>query len=132
MDKQLQELDDEEKMEITKVIRKYTKKKNDLRNGLPVKTITRRKNIPKSVKNGVWNEYIGKKFGIGKCQVCETEIDSKNFECGHIVSVKNNGLTIIENMLPICAPCNRSMGTKDLHHFKNCHFSDKRNIMDLC
>ena len=29
---------------------------------------------------------------------------------GHIVSVKNNGSKNIENFLPICKTCNRSMG----------------------
>ena len=37
--------------------------------------------------------YIVKECGIGKCHVCQKEIDSKDFECGHIQSVKEGGST---------------------------------------
>ena len=33
-----------------------------------------RKSIPKPMRVQVWNQYIGEKNGIGKCNVCATEI----------------------------------------------------------
>ena len=57
----------------------------------------KRKTIPKTLKNNIWDKYIGKDKGIGKCDVCENDIDSKNFDCGHIISVKDNGETNIDN-----------------------------------
>ena len=77
-----------------------------------------RKTIPKPVRIQVWNKYIGEENGIGKCDVCENDIDSKNFDCGHIISVKDNGETNIDNLIPICSTCNKSMGTQNLNDFK--------------
>ena len=81
-----------------------------------------RKSIPKSLKILVWDKNIGKEKGIGKCDVCKCDIDSKNFECGHIISVKDGGETNINNLLPICSSCNKSMGTQNLIEFKDTYF----------
>ena len=51
-----------------------------------------------------------------------------NFECGHIVSVKEGGETNIENLLPICSSCNKSMGTENLMVFKKKYFSTNPDI----
>ena len=48
----------------------------------------------------VWNKDISKEKGIDKCYVCDYEIDSKNFECGHIIYVKDNGDTNLDILLP--------------------------------
>ena len=91
-----------------------------------------RKSIPKTLKNKVWDTYIGKKNGVGKCYCCKTEIDSKNFDCGHIVAVKNGGKKTVENMRPICSPCNKSMGTENMISFGDSYFPQNKNIfMDL-
>ena len=87
-----------------------------------------RKSIPKSLKILVWNKNIGKEKGIGGCYVCESEIDSKNFECGHIISVKDGGDTNLDNLLPICSSCNKSMGTQNLHEFKETYFINKSDV----
>jgi len=89
-----------------------------------------RKSIPKSLKILVWNKNMGKEKGIGGCYVCESEIDSKNFECGHIISVKDGGDTNLDNLLPICSSCNKSMGTQNLHEFKETYFSDSNVKID--
>jgi len=86
-----------------------------------------RKSIPKSLKILVWDKNIGKEKGIGNCHVCKSEIDSKAFECGHIISVKEGGATNIENLLPICSSCNKSMGIENLLVFKEKYFSTKAN-----
>ena len=91
---------------------------------------TKRKNIPKTLKNKVWDKYIGKEKGIGKCICCDCEIDSKNFECGHVISVNKGGPTTIENMRPICNVCNKSMGDKNLFDFKENHFPENKSLLD--
>ena len=90
--------------------------------------MTTRKSIPKTLKNKVWDTYIGKKHRIGRCFCCKKEIDSKNFDCGHIVSVKEGGPTTVENMRPICSPCNKSMGTQDMNQFKQQYFPENRSL----
>lgn len=81
-----------------------------------------RKNIPKPLKNKVWDTYIGAKNGQGKCYCCQSILDSKNFECGHVVAVKMGGKDVLTNLRPICSCCNKSMGTRNLEEFKNIYF----------
>jgi len=81
-----------------------------------------RKSIPKSLKNKVWDHYIGPEKGVGNCYCCNNKIDSKNFECGHVTAVKNGGINSLQNLRPICSCCNKSMGTENLEKFKNNYF----------
>lgn len=82
-------------------------------------TIIKRKKIPKSVKDTLWDSLIGKEFGVGKCYVCLREIDCKTFDCGHIQSVANGGSDKIDNLKPICKTCNSSMATMNMETFRN-------------
>ena len=76
----------------------------------------KKQSIPKPLKDQVWDTYIGKHYGIGKCQCCLiAEIDSKSFECGHVKSEATGGKLTINNLRPICGKCNRSMGK--MHFF---------------
>ena len=84
----------------------------------------KRKSIPKSLRNKVWDITIGKQQGVGPCYCCKNEIDSKNFECGHIVAVKDGGTNTLNNLKPICATCNKSMGTQNLYRFKAIYFPE--------
>jgi 5-methylcytosine-specific restriction endonuclease McrA len=67
--------------------------------------------IPKALREQVWISYIGKKFS-NKCSVtwCENIISVFDFECGHNQPESKGGATDINNLRPICAKCNRSMG----------------------
>ena len=129
MEEEINTLDNAMKEELLAVKKKYAslkaevkKKYKELEKQKKKKekeeTKKLRKSIPKSLKNLVWDNHIVKKEGIGECYVCKSKIDSKNFECGHIVSVKEGGATNIENLLPICSSCNKSMGTENLMVFK--------------
>ena len=48
------------------------------------------------------------------------DIRQIEFHCGHIIAEKNGGTTTIQNLRPICAQCNLSMGTKDMNEFMKC------------
>ena len=99
--------------ELKKVVKKKYEKKT-------------RKSIPKAVKDKVWDICIGKEKGIGPCYCCSSDIDSKKFDCGHIISVANGGGDTIDNLKPICPTCNKSMGTENLEEFKKKHFPTKK------
>ena len=78
--------------------------------------------IPKAVKDAVWKKYNGDN-GIAKCFVCEdTEIRMNAFHAGHIISDKDGGLPVVDNLIPICATCNTSMGSINLYTFKEKYF----------
>jgi len=81
-------------------------------------------NIPKTLKINVWNKYIGDEIGKTKCPVCETNfITQSNFECAHIQAESNNGQTNIDNLIPCCSICNKSMKNMNLFEFKKKFFN---------
>ena len=62
----------------------------------------------------VWMTYIGKSAEV-PCPIgCHNRINVFNFEKGHVVASYNNGPRTVENLRPICAPCNKSMGTENM------------------
>jgi 5-methylcytosine-specific restriction endonuclease McrA len=87
----------------------------------------KKERIPQKMRMMVWDKYIGLDKGKSKCKCCnEKEISQMDFECGHIIAEANGGQITIDNLLPICGPCNRSMKTdnffvfqKKLETFKN-------------
>lgn len=86
-----------------------------------------KQSIPKPLKDQVWDTYIGKKYGTGKCRCCwDAEIDSKSFECGHVKSEATGGKLTLTNLRPICSKCNRSMGKMHFSKFQRlCGFIDQ-------
>jgi 5-methylcytosine-specific restriction endonuclease McrA len=142
MEQEIIALDEGMKAEVKEVKDKYSKLKSDVKKkykNIEAKkkkqekeeTNKLRKSIPKSLKILVWDKNIGKEKGIGECDVCKSNIDSKNFECGHIISVKYGGETNIENLLPICSSCNKSMGPQNLLEFKEKYFKQKMNTKKI-
>ena len=92
--------------------------------GCPKKRKTR---IPKALCAAIWNKYIGEEIGKTKCPVCmDRFITQMNFHCGHIVAESKGGQTNIDNLMPICATCNMSMGTMNLIEFRDRYFVSKQ------
>jgi hypothetical protein len=87
-----------------------------------------KKYIPKKIKQLVWNKYIGEIHGIGPCHCCKiTEISQMNFHCGHIISEFDGGATILDNLAPVCALCNLSMGKTNMNVFMKTYGLDNKN-----
>jgi len=83
----------------------------------------RKATIPKSMRIAVWNTYIGETIGKTKCPICwQMDITQMNFHCGHVIAEANGGKVSIENLRPICASCNLSMRTMNMHDFANMYF----------
>jgi len=72
--------------------------------------------IPIAVKKAVWN-YHFPDSEEGKCIACHGKIIRSEHHCGHIVSKKNGGPVKLENLVPMCATCNTSIGGKNLVEF---------------
>jgi len=71
--------------------------------------------IPKSVRDQVWNNYIGSHINEHKCLCCKKSlIKITQFHCGHVLSEKDGGTHEIGNLRPICSPCNHAMGTLNM------------------
>ena len=85
----------------------------------------KRKTIPASVRNSVWNMYIGQDKAEGKCYVCKRTIHIQEFEVGHNKAKAKGGTDSISNLKPICRGCNSSMGTTSIEVYKKRHFTTK-------
>lgn len=78
----------------------------------------RRKKIPKQIKTLVWNKYIGSDVAEAPCVSCRTaKISNRSFHCGHVIAESKGGDMNINNLRPICADCNGSMGTRSMNEF---------------
>jgi len=84
----------------------------------PSQITPRRRALPASVRDSVWNHYIGEDINKHRCLCCKKVlISNRQFQVGHVVSVKDGGTDEISNLRPICAPCNHSMGSKNMIEF---------------
>lgn len=73
--------------------------------------------IPKALQKQVWEKEFNATTN-GKCPIynCTNILDKKvsnSWQCGHIISVMNGGTNDIDNLRPICTPCNKSMSSMD-------------------
>lgn len=78
------------------------------------RTITpKKKVISKKLREEVWLKHFGKIFS-SKCPIqwCTREISVFAFEVGHNIPESKGGRTTIDNLIPICGDCNRSMGDR--------------------
>lgn len=82
------------------------------------KETKKKESIPAAVKTLVWNKWIGEKVAEGGCYACRvTSINMRHFHCGHVVSEKHGGGLTIDNLRPVCANCNLSMGSMNMHEY---------------
>lgn len=110
MDNEIKKLEYRREREILEINKKYDK--------LILNLKEKNKLIKKKLKIQVWDTYIGKEK-TGKCFCCSENISVKDFECGHLKSIKNGGKTILNNLRPICITCNKFIGTNNMYIFKN-------------
>jgi hypothetical protein len=93
---------DEQKPEVAATAVTATKKKT-------------KDTIPAVRKTEVWNTYVGVAIGATKCLCCGLrDITARDFHTGHVLSEEDGGTIDVENLRPICAPCNAGMGSKHM------------------
>ena len=71
----------------------------------------RKANIPKALREQVWLQTFGKIFEHS-CHIewCNNIINVFDFHVGHDIPESKGGTLTIDNLKPICARCNLSMG----------------------
>ena len=89
-----------------------------------------RKSIPSTVKDALWRRECGDKLD-GKCTVCEQPIAYNNCHIAHILALKNGGTDNIGNLTISCQSCNLSMGTDNLHDFRNRYFKKINSVISV-
>ena len=72
-----------------------------------------KKKIPKAVREQVWLAVNKTKF-YASCYIpwCKNKISVFDFTVGHNIPESKGGTLCIDNLKPICARCNTSMGNK--------------------
>ena len=73
----------------------------------------KKQHIPQALKWQTWICYAGENFKA-KCATpwCRNIINVTNFQAGHRLAEANGGQVTLDNLVPICASCNQSMGTE--------------------
>ncbi len=73
----------------------------------------KKKPLPKKIREQIWINYNGHKYS-GKCFVpwCSNQIDVFNYQVGHNIPESKGGSSSIDNLRPLCANCNMSMGNQ--------------------
>jgi hypothetical protein len=98
---------------VYRPLEQYAKKNENTQ-----KTVRRKTAITQAMRIVVWNTYIGDEIGKTQCVCCKSNcITQHNFHCGHVVAEANGGKVHVDNLRPICAVCNNSMGTMDMKVF---------------
>jgi hypothetical protein len=83
------------------------------------------RSFTKPKRKKVWETYAKTapkdEDGCVACPCCESTLLSPfEFEVGHIRSHKNGGSNALDNLIPICSLCNKSMGAMNFHEYKAC------------
>ena len=75
--------------------------------------LQKKANIPRALREQVWIQNIGSHFQH-KCLIewCQNVMNVFDFHVGHNIPESQGGETNINNLKPICARCNLSMGSQ--------------------
>lgn len=77
--------------------------------------------ISQSLRQQVWFKYSNNQLET-KCNCCGiNSINAFTFECGHIIPASKDGKCNIDNLVPICSLCNKSMGNINMITFMQQH-----------
>lgn len=75
----------------------------------------KKKHIPVALKRQSWYNLYTKQVGQTKCPICNAvDITQLDFECAHIISEYNDGPTAVNNLMPLCNHCNKSMSKRNI------------------
>jgi len=77
----------------------------------------KKQSIPKPVRLSVWKKYYGNSM-VGSCVCCKRTLEYDDYDCSHIKPERFGGEIHIDNLMPACKSCNRSMGTMNLLQFQ--------------
>ena len=82
--------------------------------------------IPQSLRIATWKKYVGEENAKALCLCCKSaEITVFAFHCAHVIAECMGGKKHLENLRPVCASCNLSMGSQNLFDYSNSHFGIK-------
>ena len=93
--------------------------------------MTKKQNIPKAIREQVWLQTFGKLYEK-ECYIhwCKNIITVFDFHVGHDIPESKGGTLDIDNLKPICARCNQSMGNNfSIQEWQNLTKKNKRKCI---
>ena len=83
-----------------------------------------RRSVPTALREKVWRKHntfkVDGKYRCsmdGNCFCCNSAITYSNHQSGHIVSDRHGGSTSVDNLRPVCASCNKNMGSANMYEY---------------
>lgn len=98
-----------------KLLEKYY---NDLNHNIQIIPKPKKKYIPASIKEIVWNKRANSN-GAVQCELCNKILSPHTCHYSHYISEKNGGTIHPDNLTILCQSCNLSMGSKNFNEFTN-------------
>ena len=59
------------------------------------------------------NRQIRFERARGRCEMCGTQLQPAEWECDHVVALKDGGTNELENLRVLCRPCHRAKTRRD-------------------
>lgn len=86
---------------------------NKIQEDNTVKAKYKKQKIPAAIREATWIKHCGRLFEH-KCLTpwCLNKITVFEFQAGHNIPESKGGPTTVDNLVPICARCNLSMGDR--------------------
>ena len=86
---------------------------NKIQEDNSVKAKYKKQKIPAAIREATWIKHCGRVFEH-KCLTpwCLNKITVFEFQAGHNIPESKGGPTTVDNLVPICARCNLSMGDR--------------------
>jgi len=82
-------------------------------------------------RHKLWSGHYGKSMEA-VCKICEMNMISvSQFDAGHVLSRKDGGSNMLENLVPICRACNLAMGAEHMLDFARRINRNISGIVDL-
>ncbi len=106
-------------------------KKRKLSDSQPVEGVKKekykKKPIPKAIREQVWITTFGRVFEH-RCYIkwCTNVINCFDFEAAHKIAEVKGGSTSVDNLVPCCSRCNKSMSSMSIEEFDKMGQSKKK------
>lgn len=92
------------------------------------KNIKKKTHIPKPLRTNVWEKYSGKNYE-SNCFICNKIITINSWDCGFIIPESKGGKIILENLMPVCKQCNKSLGDMNMYDYKKKYFPSNSSCL---
>jgi len=90
--------------------------------------------ISEDLRKKVWYKEFGD-YNSGKCPIynCQTPVLDRTklngWHCGHLISRKNGGFTVVNNLRPICSGCNIRMSSTNWDEYND--MEKKKHLIEM-